>query len=267
MNERKLSELSPKRILKGIIRRIKNIPHEYLWTFSNKAQKNKEELKKFKNIHKGERCFLICNGPSLKKTNINLFKNEFSFGLNRIYLNYPNMDFEPNYIACINNLVLGQFAEDFSKQKMPLFLNWNSRNKFDENSNIHFIGKGFKMNEFSKDISKSIAPVGAVTYAALQMIYYMGFTEVIIVGMDHNFHFSGKPNESQKREEDNDINHFVPNYFPKGSKWETPDLVSSEYYYNIAKEQFNNDNRIIYDATINGKCDIFVKRDLETFFS
>lgn len=266
MQERKLSEMSFKRIFNGIIRRIKNLPHEFLWTFSNKSKKNKEKLKKFKNIHEGERCFLICNGPSLKKTDLNLFKNEFSFGLNRIYLNYPNMDFEPNYIACINNLVLSQFAEDFANLKTPLFLNWNSRNKLTKNKYTHFIGKSFVMEEFSKDISKSIAPVGAVTYAALQIIYYMGFKEVIIVGMDHNFQFTGTPNESQQRKEDNDVNHFVPNYFPKGSKWETPDLASSEYYYNVAKKQFNNDNRTIYDATINGKCDIFLKKDLETFF-
>ena len=266
MQGRKLSEMSFKRVFNGIIRRIKNLSHEFLWIFSNKAKINKEELKKFKNIHEGERCFLICNGPSLKKTDLNLFKNEFSFGLNRIYLNYPNMNFEPNYIACINNLVLSQFSEDFAKQKIPLFLNWNSRSKLTKTKNTHFIGKGFVMNEFSKDISKSIAPAGTVTYAALQIIYYMGFKEVIIVGMDHNFHYSGKPNEAQERTDNNDVNHFIPNYFPKGSKWEIPDLASSEYFYNIAKNQFNNDNRIIYDATINGKCDVFLKKDLETFF-
>ena len=266
MQERRLSELSFKRIFKGIVRRIYNIQHEFLWIFSNAAQQNKEDLKKFKNIHEGKRCFLICNGPSLKNTDLNLFKDEFSFGLNRIYLNYPNMDFEPDYLACINNLVLKQFSKDFALQKIPLFLNWNSRNKLVKTENTHFIGKGFMMDKFSKDISESIAPAATVTYAALQIIYYMGFKEVIIVGMDHNFHFTGKPNEAKERHDNDDINHFVPNYFPKGSKWETPDLVSSEYYYNIAKKQFSRDNRAIYDATINGKCDVFEKKDLQDFF-
>lgn len=266
MKERRLSEMSLKRLFNGVIRRIKNSPHEFLWYFSSRANKNKKGLKKFKNIHKGERCFLICNGPSLNKTDLNIFKNEFSFGLNRIYLNFPNMDFKPNYLACINNLVLSQFSNDFANLEMPLFLNWNSRKKFSPQSNLNFVGKGFFMDKFSTDISKSIAPVGAVTYAALQIIYYMGFKEVIIVGMDHNFDFKGKPNEAQQRTENNDINHFVPNYFPKGSKWETPDLASSEYYYNVAKKQFHSDGRIIFDATIDGKCDIFEKRELESFF-
>ena len=266
MQERKLSEMSLKRIFKGTLRRIRNIPHEFFWTFSKKAKNNRNELKKFRDIHKGERCFLICSGPSLKETNLNLLKNEFTFGLNRIYLNFPNMEFEPNYITCINDLVLSQFSDDFFKQKMPLFLNWNSRSKLKKNKKTHFIGKGFFNNKFSKDISKNITPAATVTYAALQIIYYMGFKEVIIVGMDHNFHYSGKPNEAQERTKNNDVNHFMPNYFPKGSKWETPDLVSSEYYYNIAKNQFNKDNRTIYDATINGKCNIFLKKDLETFF-
>jgi hypothetical protein len=149
---------------------------------------------------------------------------------------------------------------------MTFFINFNISSKIKKNEETHFIGKGFLNVKFSKDISKNITPAATVTYAALQIIYYMGFKEVIIVGMDHNFQFIGKPNEAQERTENNDVNHFVPNYFPKGSKWETPDLVASEYYYNIAKKEFNKDNRTIFDATINGKCDIFLKKDLETFF-
>lgn len=266
MQKRKLSEMSLERVLVGIKRRIKNFPHEFLWTFSRTAKKNKNKIKKFRDIHKGERCFLICNGPSLNKTNLNLLKNEFTFGLNRIYLNFPKMEFEPNYIVCINDIVLSQFSNEFLNQKMPLFLNWNSRHKLAKTDNTYFIGNGFFNENFSKDISKYITPAATVTYAALQIIYYMGFTEVIIVGMDHNFHFSGKPNEAQERTENKDTNHFMPNYFPKGSQWETPDLVASDYYYDIAKKQFNKNKRAIYDATIGGKCNVFLKRDLETFF-
>ncbi|MGF7141313.1 6-hydroxymethylpterin diphosphokinase MptE-like protein [Roseimarinus sediminis] len=266
MNKYKIEELSLKRIFKGVQRRIINIPHKFAWVFSQAAKDNRNKLKRFYNIHSGERCFLIANGPSLTNTNINLLANEITFGLNRIYLNYPNMEFTPNYLVCINKLVLNQFANDFHNEKMPKFFNWESRNIYKNDNDIYFVGNGLNSIKFSKDISKSLTPAATVTYAALQIIFYMGFKEVIIIGMDHSFQFKGKPNEAQKRNEERDINHFAPNYFPKGSKWETPDIVATEYFYRIAKQEFEMDERFIYDATINGKCTIFEKRDLESFF-
>jgi hypothetical protein len=122
-------------------------------------------------------------------------------------------------------------------------------------------------SNFGQDLSKSINPAATVTYAALQIIYYMGFSEVIIIGMDHNFETKKKnrPNEVEVREEEVDTNHFHPNYFPKGSKWGTPDLVSSEYFYKIARNHFENDGRKIIDCTINGKCEVFEKGDIADF--
>ena len=116
-------------------------------------------------------------------------------------------------------------------------------------------------------MSKSVNPAATVTYAALQVIYYMGFSEVIIIGMDHNFTTKSKnhPNKTELRDEEVDLNHFHPDYFPKGSKWETPDLVSSEYFYNIAKNIFEDDGRKIIDCTINGKCQVFEKDSIEKY--
>lgn len=266
MNKRKLEELSLKRIFKGLIRRIFNIPHKISWNFSRQALNNRKKLEKYKNIHKGQRCFLIANGPSLIKTNINLLRNEITFGLNRIYLNYPNMLFKPNYLVCINKLVLNQFANEFKNESMPKFINWQCRNRFKDQNNIYYLEQNFSPSHFSENISKSITPSATVTFAALQIIYYMGFKEVIIIGMDHNFVYKGKPNEAQKRTEDKDVNHFSPDYFPKGMKWETPDLRATEYFYQEAKQKFEIDNRRIFDATIDGKCQIFEKRELESFF-
>jgi len=266
MKQRTLKELSFERILNGIIRRIKYFPHLIAWNFSIQAKTNCVNIKQFKDLHKGERCFLIANGPSLNKTNINLFKDEITFGLNRIYLNYSKMEFKPTYLVCINKLVLTQFVDDFNNEKMPKFFNWRCRKEFLNRTDTYFVEKNLFSSKFSEDISKSLTPAATVTYAALQIIYYMGFSEVIIVGMDHNFDSKEKPNKTEIRKEEVDSNHFAPNYFPKGSKWETPDLVASDYYYTIARKEFEKDGRFIFDATINGKCTIFPKRKLEMFF-
>ena len=38
------------------------------------------QLAAFKDIHRGERCFIIGNGPSLKKTDLSRLRHEFTFG-------------------------------------------------------------------------------------------------------------------------------------------------------------------------------------------
>jgi hypothetical protein len=266
LNRIKFSEISFKRIISAVERRILSIPNKILWNISPAAINNRSRLSAYKNKHQNERCYLIANGPSLKNTDLNKIKDKISFGLNRIYLNYSNMDFKPTYLVCVNKLVLMQFASELKTQTMPLFIHWQSREYYKDIQTPLYLEKNFLASPFSEDISYSINSAATVTYAALQIIYYMGFKEVIIIGMDHNFAFSGKPNETQIRNEEKDQNHFAENYFPKGYAWQTPDLTSTEYFYKIADQKFKKAGRKIYDATINGKCDVFEKIDYNSLF-
>jgi hypothetical protein len=46
-------------------------------------------------------------------------------------------------------------------------------------------------------------------------------------------------------------------------KWQLPDLAGSEKAYKLAKEHFDKDNRLILDATIDGKLNVFEKIQFE----
>ena len=56
--------------------------------------------------------------------------------------------------------------------------------------------------------------------------------------------------------EDNDPNHFSPDYF-KGALWNNPDLALSESAYSIARRVYEKDGRRIINATPGSHCDIF----------
>jgi hypothetical protein len=92
----------------------------------------------------------------------------------------------------------------------------------------------------------------------LQLAYYFGFSEVILIGVDHNFVTQGKPNTTVVSEGD-DPNHFNPTYFGKGFRWQLPDLETSEMAYRKAKQVFEDDGRRILDATVGGKLTVFQK--------
>ena len=77
------------------------------------------QLAALKDIHRGQRCFIIGNGPSLKKTDLSHLKSEFTFGMNRFYLLFEELGFDTTYFLSVNNLVIEQCAEEICRLPMP----------------------------------------------------------------------------------------------------------------------------------------------------
>ena len=92
---------------------------------------------------------------------------------------------------------------------------------------------------------------------ALQLAYFMGFSEVILIGVDHNFVEKGTPNKTEVRTAETDQSHFHPQYFPRGVRWQLPDLQRSEQAYALARAAFERAGRKILDATVGGRCPVF----------
>lgn len=263
----KLTDLSSKRIFEALDRRLKDISHSRNWDNSNFGKTNKEALLSFHNKHLGERCFIIANGPSLNNLDLSFLKDEITFGMNRLYLIFDKIGFVPTYYSIINELVIEQFADDIASLPTNIFVNWSQRHLFSQD-NIHYLRPYLKINdEFSFDITKGVYSGGTVTYATLQLAYFMGFKEVFLIGLDHNFADKGRPNATEVRKEAEDKNHFHPDYFPKGIKWQLPDLYRSELSYALARQAFEKDGRKVFDATVDGRCQIFEKVDYADIFN
>ena len=92
----------------------------------------------------------------------------------------------------------------------------------------------------------------------------MGFSEVALVGCDHNFVTKGISNAIVLSEE-KDENHFDPNYFAGGVRWQLPDIAASECYYILANTIFTENKRKVFNATDGGKLEIFPRIALEEF--
>ena len=225
----------------------------------------KRNLEEYRDIHRGERCFILGNGPSLKKTNLSKLKGDYTFGMNRIYLLFEEVNFRPSYYACVNNLVIRQFAQEIREIDAPKFLEANCEKDIETDTSMHFL-KYIDKPGFYGDPTGGLWHSATVTYVSLQLAYFMGFKEVILIGVDHSFAYSGKPHEAQVSQAA-DPNHFHPDYFGKGIKWNLPDLDTSEIGYAMAKEAFEKDGRRVLDATIGGKLQVFEKVDYEELFN
>jgi hypothetical protein len=235
------------------------------WRFHPKAVISRRRLRAYKDMHKGQRCFIIGNGPSLKRTDLSLLKNEVTFGLNRIYLLFNEIGFATTYHVTVNKLVLEQTTEEISNLSIPSFISWDSHNLVEFRHNLMFLQSVLSGPRFFADITEGIWEGATVTYVAMQIAYHMGFEKVILVGVDHNFATKGQPHTTVVSSGD-DPNHFSPDYFGKGFRWQLPDLETSELAYRIADYQFRSSEREIVDATIGGKLEIFPKVDYGSLF-
>jgi hypothetical protein len=217
------------------------------------------QLKGYRDRHHGERCFIIGNGPSLKQMDLTYLRDEYTFGMNRIYLLFPELGFQTTYLVSVNELVLEQCAGEMRDLDLPKFITWRARRWLKDDPQTIFIDSDFTAPErFSTDLTGRIFEGFTVTFVALQLAFFMGFSEAILIGVDHNFATKGTPNTTVVSTGD-DPNHFAPGYFGKGFRWQLPDLEGSERAYQLAREAYLRAGRRVLDATAGGKLTIFPK--------
>jgi hypothetical protein len=207
----------------------------------------------------GERCFVIGNGPSLRETDLSLLRGEQTFGLNRIYLLFEELGFATSYMVAVNDHVLRQSGHEIASVPSQKFLTWRSRGIIGRRDDVVFLRSRDDGLGFSTDPARFGLWEGAtVTYVALQLAYYLGFEEVVLVGVDHSFSTEGPAHELVVGE-GADLDHFDPSYFGRGYQWQLPDLAASERAYGFAREAFEADGRRVVDATVGGKLAVFPK--------
>lgn len=249
-----------------------------LWpsaTFHPWRRESIRNLKRFKDIHTGERCFIIGNGPSLNQTNLSYLRDEYTFGMNRIYLMFSKLGFPTTYYLSINSLVIEQCAKDILALQIPGFLSWRSRDFIEEaldkdrtlpsDPPLSFLHTTYTGPKFAKDAGGRLWEGATVTYVAMQLAFHMGFKQVILIGVDHSFSSKGKPNTIIVSGGD-DPDHFDSAYFGKGFRWQLPDLDTSEVAYRRARENYLAADREIMDATIGGKLAVFPKVEYQSLF-
>lgn len=254
----------------------KKIYYSFLNNYVAKKQyrKNKKllnNLKQFKNIHSGKRCFIIGTGPSLRIEDLELLKNEITFASNRIYEIFSKTDWRPTYYMNQDMMLIDKFSEEIiNTQAKHKFLPLDRKDIFINQDNVSFFvlkHKDFypKDAEFSHKVDKFIGQGFTVTYGAIQLAAYMGFSEIYLLGVDHNYSISldekGVPV----------FNNDVKDYF-KGSKASNKDLnlpriAESTLAYMTAQKVSKKCNEFkIYNATRGGKLEAFPRVVFDDLF-
>lgn len=216
--------------------------------------------------HRGERCVLVANGPSLNGMPLERLRREHVIGLNKIHLGLERFGFYPRYHVAINRKVVAQSREAIRALHCVKFIARPAAQEAglrEDALTYHVETEDPPPPRFSPDLALGMHEGWTVTYAALQVAWHLGFGQVVLIGLDHRYRYDGRPNEPHVMH-GADPNHFDPRYFGDGQAWDNPDLARSEESYRIARAHFEAAGRSIVDATANGACPVFERADFDT---
>jgi len=268
------------KIKNKILNTVENIKHTKQRELYMKTPKEyHDQLASLRDKYKGKRCFIVGNGPSLNKCDLSLLKNEFTFAVNGIFYKTDEVGYRPTFYMVEDNHVVADNLKRINSYKCPYkFFPANYKNLIIPDETTIFIPAdlGFYRENhpyyciprFSKDVENVIYTGQSVTIMQLQMAYHLGFTEVYLIGMDFSYALpeSTKVEGCNYTSQEDDVNHFHPDYFGKGKKWHDPQLDRVLMNYKKCKEEFEADGRKIYNATIGGKLELFERADYNQLF-
>ena len=215
-----------------------------------------EDLEPYRDRHKGERAFVMGNGPSLLETDPRRLTNDITFACNNIFL----LDgFKPSYYMAIDPALTQDRAQEINSLPWTKFFpstvsDWITNGHF-----IHALRHDMP-SAFSTDVTRWIEIGFTVTYSMLQLAFFMGCDPIYLIGTDHSY----KVDEKQSHRDGSvltameaDPNHFHPDYFGPGYRWHDPQFENITAAYTSAKAAYDAHNRHIYNATAGGTLEVF----------
>ena len=162
------------------------------------TKKNRIKLEQLKDYCKDKkRCFIIGNGPSLTKQDMDLIKNEVTFVCNRFYKFYE--DYEATVYFAQDPDVLGNNIKEINEAKAqfkminPLTLLDGIRRKIRITGDailFHAIRKLYWMKQppkVSESFENGLYDGFTVTYSMIQAAILLGFQEIYLLGVDFNY--------------------------------------------------------------------------------
>lgn len=231
-----------------------------------------EELKKFKNICQGKRCFIIGNGPSLKASDLNCLKDEYTFAANRIYEIFDQTDWRPwSYVVVDEEVLRKNYKNILKVQCKYRFLLWKVLKddpdtqavRIFENLKEFTINRGDDYTAYiPEEISTGFSRGYTVTFTSIQLAIYMGFKEIYLLGVD--FNYSIYIDENDKIHHNNDVD----DYFINNEQAPSPANYGANLYaYQKAKEYADAHGIRIYNATRGGKLEVFERVNFDDLFN
>lgn len=244
---------------------------------SGTNRRNKKKLQELNNKFAGKRCFIICNGPSLRAEDLTMIYNsgDISIGMNMIGRIFDKTPWRPTILSArddcvfhplnrelVENTECGfkiydrkRFLRTLSSKGNIVYMKFNCSRKLLDNP------------AFDINATKALPSIGTSAYSMIEVAGFLGCRDIYILGCDMSyainlnrdgsitFDNSGK-NHFYGKEKDHMTSIVNPN-----PTWELQ--IAFEEAERLSKEYGIK----IYNATRGGKLEAFERVDFDSLFN
>lgn len=246
----------------------------------------------FHNIHNGERCFILASGPSINRQNLKPLSKEICIAVSEFYLHPDIETISPLYhVEAPNHFpydfrVVERSHDDYKKyykENVNFFFGYTSYKysrfnflsqhpEYDQQNFYHLNYEYSRLLDESNwcqaklwDLTKRLFGVNSVIFAAIQVAVYMGFSQIYLVGCDHN-HL-----EDVKRRR---TSHFYADddgMTDDRHEWQTTEQLLYSMHkrwtqYRFIQNFLKQSGQEIINATDGGMLDVFPRVRFEDLF-
>ena len=234
------------------------------------------KLERLKGIHEGRRCFILGNGPSLRKMDLSPLRDEITIGSNGIFKLFPKMRFHTTYLTMEDIAQCEDRRAETGEVRGPIKI-FGLHNAYcvtpDENTlfmNVYLHQDGEQ--RFSEDCSTVVYLGSTITYINLQLAFHLGCDPVYLIGVDFNYGSIEKRMQpgrivvTEELVQELSESHFDPSYHKVGGRFGVPYVDKQHRAYQKAEEVFRANGRRVFNAGIDSKLEVFEKVSFSDLF-
>lgn len=232
-------------------------------------------IKKLKNIYKGQRIFVVCNGPSLKPEDLTKIYNAGykSIGMNQIAYVYPNTPWRVNILVCTDGCIFWKKSKKmiqeceadykvFNRKDFLTSLSYNGKKIY-----VHCIGDSILLDEpkFSEDLLKKYYCIGTTAYESIEWARYLGAKEIYLIGCDMSYAVNANQDGSIYYNTSGG-NHFYEKDKDELSHVKPVQTWQQKLAHRAADDYSRSNGFRIYNATRGGCLEEYERVDFDSLF-
>ena len=220
-----------------------------------------KDIQRYRNIHQNEEVVIVATGPSLKSSDLDKLykKGVLSIAVGEIWHIFSETKWRPDYFVkqdAPSQKLYGDLLDTVATKQAFIGDTYEPFWEKERTCLKYHVGYELAENrrpKFSNDFSKVAYFSHTVTYAALQLAFYMGFSTVFLLGVDCSY----------GREKENvEYGHFYSNAHFKATGYVKPVLQG----YEKAREYAETHEKEIINLSRGGYLEVFEKRDFDSVF-
>lgn len=193
------------------------------------------------------------------------------FGVNKIYLAFPHTIWRPTYYVIADKRIAEEVRDDVYRIECQRFVEkWAYgplKGKGRWNVLRDLVHGEVRTNSFSRDLLNGAGGGATVLYACLQIAYYMGYTKVVLLGVDFSYGNLMPTGEISKSGEllvtAQSGAYFTKDYSAPGRVLSAPRYDEQRAAFKNAYEAYTKDGRILVNASRRTELDVIPRRNLE----